>query len=100
MQTYSPYIVKIIKINDDFKFHRQKFNELTVIYNLWQFYHRKSNKQHEEVNISNFGSISILYNFGAGEVTSNPLQPALVYETKINYLRILCNICYNIATIR
>ncbi|KAL8245784.1 hypothetical protein R6Q59_007000 [Mikania micrantha] len=50
---------------------------------------------------TNFGSIATPYDFGAGEVTSSPLQPGLVYETEtIHYLNFLCNIGYSVATIK
>ncbi|XP_071696604.1 CO(2)-response secreted protease-like [Rutidosis leptorrhynchoides] len=50
---------------------------------------------------TNSGSIATSYDFGAGEVSSSPLQPGLVYETEIiDYLHFLCNIGYNVATIK
>ncbi|KAK9062922.1 hypothetical protein SSX86_020112 [Deinandra increscens subsp. villosa] len=50
---------------------------------------------------TNFGSIATPYDFGAGEVTSTPLQPGLIYETEtIHYLQFLCNIGYSITTIK
>lgn len=50
---------------------------------------------------TNSGSIATPYDFGAGEVTSSPLQPGLIYETEItHYLIFLCNMGYNVATIK
>ncbi|XP_071703413.1 CO(2)-response secreted protease-like [Rutidosis leptorrhynchoides] len=50
---------------------------------------------------TNSGSIATPYDFGAGEVSSSPLQPGLVYETEtIHYLHFLCNIGYSVATIK
>nr|XP_043633866.1 CO(2)-response secreted protease [Erigeron canadensis] len=50
---------------------------------------------------TNSGSIATPYDFGAGEVTSDPLQPGLVYETEIiEYLHYLCNVGYNVDTIK
>ncbi|KAM0013023.1 putative tripeptidyl-peptidase II [Helianthus debilis subsp. tardiflorus] len=50
---------------------------------------------------TNSGSLATPYDLGAGEVSLNPLHPGLVYETDIhNYLHFLCNIGYNITTIK
>ncbi|KAI3797006.1 hypothetical protein L1987_39695 [Smallanthus sonchifolius] len=50
---------------------------------------------------TNFGSTATPYDFGAGEVASSPLQPGLIYETEtIHYLQFLCNIGYNLDTIK
>lgn len=50
---------------------------------------------------TNSGAIATPYDHGAGEVASSPLQPGLVYETGISdYLLFLCNVGYNVATIK
>ncbi|KAJ0917060.1 putative tripeptidyl-peptidase II [Helianthus annuus] len=50
---------------------------------------------------TNSGSLATPYDLGAGEVSLNPLHPGLVYETDThNYLHFLCNIGYNITTIK
>lgn len=50
---------------------------------------------------TNSGSVATPYDLGAGEVTSSPLQPGLIYETEtIHYLQFLCGVGYDISTIK
>ncbi|KAK1441035.1 hypothetical protein QVD17_06871 [Tagetes erecta] len=57
---------------------------------------------------TDLGSIATPYDFGSGEISisissndSNLLQPGLIYETKtIDHLQFLCNLGYNVATIK
>ncbi|XP_024984114.1 CO(2)-response secreted protease isoform X1 [Cynara cardunculus var. scolymus] len=50
---------------------------------------------------TNSGTDATPYDFGAGEVSSSPLQPGLIYETgTIHYLLFLCGVGYDITTIK